>query len=492
MKKIYPCLFFILLANIFACKSNTAQVSHPQGSLVIMVDAIKSYDSIKLSNGDYLINQAQISFINRYYQEEITELNYINQPDTVIIKGDSQRIILGIRFYDSEWLYYTFEQGDTVHIKYNSGFPFCYLANRRCLPYDINYQALKRLHFGQTKPLSLYYQFLSGFEGTNNFKLFYQSKYNDYKLETRFLDSIYQTGQISKENYSFYKENLRYSWLNLKKGMQKAGIITDPELSKIQKNDLCNENMLKNSNYQWFLKDYINNELHFSKLKTVHSGNVYDSRSNYDSVRGSTLFSSGIRTFLLLNYFQEICGNGSTSDVNTYFKKFVNDISDTALVVYIKKKYMIHESTGIRVGPYDMLLADNNRVKTTLKKLLDSQKGKVVVVDFWASWCAPCRQLMPRYHSLINDFSGQPVVFVFISTDKDKDAWIKASIKENIQKHEYNYLILSTENSFIETIQLKSIPRTVIFDKNGTLVCKDAPHADSPLLSDMIITYIKK
>ena len=492
MKKIYPCFIFLILANTYACKSNPAQVSHPQGSVVIMVDPIKSYDSIKLSNGVYLTNQAQICFINRYYQEEITELNYINQPDTLIIKGDNRRIILGIRFYDSEWLYYMFDQGDTIHIKYNCGFPFCYLANRSCLPYDINYQLLKRLHFGQTKPLSLYYQFLSGFDGTNNSKLFYQSKYNDYNLETRFLDSVFQTGQISKENYSFYKENLRYSLLNLKKGMQQAGVITDLELFKIQKTDLRNENMLKNSNYQWFLKDYINNELRFSKLKTVHGGIFYDSRANYDSVRGNSIFSSGIRTFLLLNYFQEICEKGSASDVNTYFKKFVNDISDTSLVAYIKKKYMIHEAAGMSVSPIDLLLADNNGVKTTLKNLLDSLKGKVVVVDFWASWCAPCRQLMPRYHSLINDFSGQPVVFIFLSTDKDKNAWIKASIKENIHMYDYNYLILATENSFTETIQLKSIPRTVIFDKNGSLVCKDAPHADSPLLLDMIRNYLIK
>lgn len=490
MKRISPYFLFILLSITYSCKGKKAAFVPLQRSIVILFESVRSYDSIKVSKGNFLINQAQIGYITKDYQEEIIALDYTERSDTAIIECNDNQVVIGIRYFSAEWLYFLFNNGDTIHVKYTDGFPVCSLSNRQCLPYDINYQTLKRKYFKQAEPLNLYYQLLSNHNGSNGYKSFFQSKYDDYILEKCFLDSIFQARQISIENYTFYKANLRFALLSLSNGIHNAGIKIDENLFIINKADLQNENMLQSNNYQWFLKDYVINILHYGKLFATQDGRASDSRIVYDSIQKSTLFPAKIRSFLLLNYLQEICKRGNTRDTRDYFHKFENDISDSSLVDFIANKYMINEPI-VKVNHEDLILVSGTDNKTTLKKLLETQKGKVIVIDFWASWCAPCRRLIPQYKSLINEFSDQDVVFVFISIDKAKDDWLKASEKDKINTHRFNYLILATENSFTETIQLKTIPRSIIFDKNGILVCKDAPHPGTNQLSEMILGFLK-
>jgi len=52
---------------------------------------------------------------------------------------------------------------------------------------------------------------------------------------------------------------------------------------------------------------------------------------------------------------------------------------------------------------------------------LSAFRGQVVVVNFWATWCAPCQEELPRLAKLAGDYAGKPVAFVFISIDEPKD-----------------------------------------------------------------------
>ena len=491
MKNLTINLLFILLSLTYTCKSAQAKTGSIQKSIVLIFDSVKSYDSIKLLDGNYLSNQAQISHINKYYQEEIAIVNYKGQSDTSRVYCYTDQIAIGIRYFNTDWLYYMFNAGDTIHVSYSAGFPVCSLVNRKSLPYDINYQTLKRKNFNQTAPLSLFYYMLNNPSRSLGNKTVFQSKYDDFIRETNFLDSIYSDALISNINYTFYKENSRYYFLCYIKGMQNAGIKMDERLLKTDKADLQNDKMLQCSTYQWFLKYYVDNKLQYIKPNVTHGGTEFDSRILYDSVRKSDLFSLKVRSYLLLSYIQEICGKGSTSDIKTYFRKFETDILDSSLVAFVANKFMINEP-NVSVNSADLVLLSPSGEKTTLKKMLECQKGKVVVVDFWASWCAPCRRLMPEYDSLINDFRTKDVVVIYLSIDKVKDDWLRACKQENIEKYPFNYLIVATEHNFTETIQLKTIPRGVIFDKNGILVCKDAPHPGTNLLNEMIESYLKK
>src|ERR1039458_1509786 len=82
--------------------------------------------------------------------------------------------------------------------------------------------------------------------------------------------------------------------------------------------------------------------------------------------------------------------------------------------------------------PIDFKLKD---IKGRLVSLSDF-KGKFVVIDFWASWCIPCREEMPATQKLASDLGDRSeLVFLYISFDEDEQAW-KNAVKKNDDERE--------------------------------------------------------
>jgi thiol-disulfide isomerase/thioredoxin len=116
-------------------------------------------------------------------------------------------------------------------------------------------------------------------------------------------------------------------------------------------------------------------------------------------------------------------------------------------------------------------------------------KGKVVYIDFWASWCGPCRGEMPHskeLHSKLTDKQKKEIVFLYISIDASEDAWKKAAEQLGIE----GVLTISPGNWDSEVVKffgLNSIPHYMIMDKLGNIVDKDAKRPSSDgILGDLL------
>lgn len=119
---------------------------------------------------------------------------------------------------------------------------------------------------------------------------------------------------------------------------------------------------------------------------------------------------------------------------------------------------------------------EKNRVEAVLKanlpdldgkaQAISQWQGKVLVVNFWASWCPPCRAEMPGFVDLQGKYRDRGLVFVGIALDSpDKAGAFVRSIG-------VNYPVLIDQNSSV--LDLSALPYTVVFDRKGGLVATHA------------------
>jgi peroxiredoxin len=98
---------------------------------------------------------------------------------------------------------------------------------------------------------------------------------------------------------------------------------------------------------------------------------------------------------------------------------------------------------------------------------LSSLKGKVVLVNFWATWCPPCRKEMPDLEFLSHKFADQGLVVLAIS---DEEA---GTVAPFIAEHKITYpILLDAGRKVNESFHVEGIPKSFIFDRSGTLVAQ--------------------
>ena len=104
----------------------------------------------------------------------------------------------------------------------------------------------------------------------------------------------------------------------------------------------------------------------------------------------------------------------------------------------------------------------------TFKEVLNTHKGKKIMIDFWASWCKDCLEGLPKVKQLQEEFPE--VVFVFLSVDKKTDSWKYAINKHNIKGEHFNLPKGMSDGELVNFIGLDWIPRYLVVDENGRIV----------------------
>jgi thiol-disulfide isomerase/thioredoxin len=110
-------------------------------------------------------------------------------------------------------------------------------------------------------------------------------------------------------------------------------------------------------------------------------------------------------------------------------------------------------------------LAPNFAVTTAegQRLALDDLEGKVVLIDFWATWCGPCREALPHIREIAQKFQGQPLVVLSVSLDKDEAKWKDFVAKNDMTWMQYR----DGDGDIAQLFAVHAIPHTFTIDADG-------------------------
>lgn len=97
---------------------------------------------------------------------------------------------------------------------------------------------------------------------------------------------------------------------------------------------------------------------------------------------------------------------------------------------------------------------------------LSQCRGKVVFLNFWATWCGPCVREMPSLQNLYDTLKNEDVVFLFVSKQKDE------VVQNFIEEKQFNFPVYLRDGELPEALTFKGIPTTYILDREGVVVYK--------------------
>ena len=99
-------------------------------------------------------------------------------------------------------------------------------------------------------------------------------------------------------------------------------------------------------------------------------------------------------------------------------------------------------------------------------------RGKVVLIDFWASWCGPCRKENPNVVNVYKKYKDQGFDILSVSLDSNKDRWMSAIEKDNMTWAHVSDL-KGWKNEVAKTYGISSIPATILLDKEGKIIARN-------------------
>ena len=469
---------YLLFTTLFFTLVSFAQNSSKNITLIFKKSNYHFEETSGFKRMNSLINYSEYNS----YRETYLSPNNKEKSDTIRLNIESDKVFLIHNWKElnksSRVILYA---NDVVEIDYEKGYPNFKIQNREVKPFDLNLEHQLNLSF----PIDNFVFFQTNKRSRNS------KEEKEYKAELAnfiqsskvALDELLNSDKMSQETYDSQLNYITFYSLN-----------TDSKTNfSDYKNKLKNDELIWLKSYRYFLELYVKNEFKIKKyskelkdveLKTANnktktrdiSMQYEDNENSYLQVEESDLFSAKAKEYLLYVYLNRIAKSDSQklSNYITLFKKYS---TDKKLIEGFENAFLV-DIEALKQNTSEVVLYDENKKATTLSAIIEANKGKIIYIDFWASWCAPCRAALPSSRKLHEEFKEKEIVFLYLSTDANFEAWKKANQFEKLTEN--SYLIINPKTSeYLKKLAIDFIPRYVLLNSNGEISNPKAPSPDT-------------
>lgn len=206
----------------------------------------------------------------------------------------------------------------------------------------------------------------------------------------------------------------------------------------------------------------------FAQMFTEGFGNDPDSIALFEKATENFVkkYPSSFVNPVAIIRFMQVSPNVALAD--NLFKMTTNEVKKTNLAKYVNEQLEV-----AKINPVGSQIADFSETDTAGNKVkISSFRGKYVLIDFWASWCRPCRMENPNVVAAYNKYHQKNFTVLGVSLDQAKASWLNAIRMDGLAWTQVSDLH-GWSSALASKFKITSIPQNILIDPKGIIIAKN-------------------
>lgn len=301
------------------------------------------------------------------------------------------------------------------------------------------------------------------------------------KKRNQFFDKYKKKNDLTSMDEAFIQSNLEYAYATMMFNYEdiqqyiqgKEEVVLPKNYFSFLKNmQISAEGILPNIHYVDFINQFLE-----------HQTKLGDNQFFTKTELAKQFFKGEVLAFVQAKELATKCQLGKAHLYGNAIQKFIasnehEQYNNVLRAIYNENKPI---QTGSTAPDFALKDIDGNTVQ------LSDLKGKVVCIDFWATWCRPCIKSMTYSQRMVNQYKGKDVVFLYVSMDENASSWESYVKGQGLQG---NHLNASSGKGYLSDIaklyRVKQLPTYVIVDKDGKVAYNKAGSPGNTVLGNLI------